>query len=88
MILLFSDGSLGLASSEGGVGEFGSFLVRAEGMVEGSGSGKGLCVSVSVGAEGASAGDAGSDAGAGAEGSGWQSGAGCGVFTSLQGEHS
>ena len=35
LILLFSDGSLGLASSEGGVGEFGSFFVRAEGMVEG-----------------------------------------------------
>lgn len=41
LILLFSDGSFGLASSEGGVGEFGSFFVRAEGMVEGSGSGRG-----------------------------------------------
>ena len=39
MILLFSDASLGLASSEGGVGEFGSFFVRAEGMVEGTGRG-------------------------------------------------
>lgn len=35
LILLFSDGSLGERSSEGGVGEFGSFFVRAEGMVEG-----------------------------------------------------
>ena len=35
LILLFSDASFGLVSSEGGVGEFGSFFVRAEGMVEG-----------------------------------------------------
>ena len=36
LILLDSDGSLGLGSSEGGVGDMDSFFVRGEGMVEGS----------------------------------------------------
>ena len=40
LILLDSDGSLGLGSSEGGVGDVDSFFVRAEGMVEGRGRGK------------------------------------------------